>query len=357
MSMSDIIIIGGGIAGIAAAAELSHQAKVTLIEAETALAYHASGRSAALYEPYYGPAPVVELSLASGQGLADAGVLSPRGVMLLAPAGEDRGFAAEAEAMRLQEIDIGQAVATVPILEPAAIGRAAFGGHAQDIDTDLLIQSLARAARGRGARILTGAPAIAIRRANSAWQVTTPKGDIAAPILVNAAGPWADRIAAMAGLAPLGIAARRRSMARIAVPGDHDMRHWPMMLGLGETWYAKPDAGAMIVSPADADPVEPHDAWADDMTIAEGLARYAAMMRVPVQRLLATWAGLRSFAPDGVPVFGRDAGQPDFIWFAGQGGYGFQSALGAARFLGDLLAGRGGDAHLARALDPARFAR
>ena len=357
MNMSDIIIIGGGIAGVAAAAELSHQAKVTLIEAESALACHASGRSAALYEPFYGPAPVVELSLASGPGLAEAGVLSPRGVMLLAPAGEDRGFATEAESMRLQEIDIGQAVATVPILEPAALGRVAFGGHAQDIDTDLLIQSLARAARSRGADILTSAPASAIRRVAGAWQVTMPRGDIAAPVLVNAAGPWADRIATMAGIAPLGIVARRRSMARIAIPGEHDMRHWPMMLGLGESWYAKPDAGAMIVSPADADPVEPHDAWAEDMTIAEGLARYEAMVRVPVQRLLATWAGLRSFAPDGVPVYGRDAAQSDFIWFAGQGGYGFQSAPGSARFLGDLLGGREVDAQLSRALDPARFAR
>lgn len=356
MTTSDIIIIGGGIAGVAAAAELSQQASVTLIEAETALAYHASGRSAALYEPFYGPAPVVELSLASGQGLTDAGVLSPRGVMLLAPMGEDRGFATEAETMQLQEIDVAQAVATVPILDPVAVGRAAFGAHAQDIDTDLLIQTLARAARGRGTSIVTGAPASAIRRVGGLWQVTTSQGDISAPLLVNAAGPWADRIAAMAGVATLGITARRRSMARIGVPGDHDMTHWPLLLGLGETWYAKPDAGAMIVSPADADPVEPHDAWAEDMTIAEGLARYEAMVRVPVQRLLATWAGLRSFAPDGVPVYGRDAAQPDFIWFAGQGGYGFQSAPGSARFLGDLLGGRGVDAQLSRALDPARFA-
>lgn len=357
MSTSDIIIIGGGIAGVAAAAELSHQSKVTLIEAETALAYHASGRSAALYEPYYGPAPVVELSLASGQGLADAAVLSPRGVMLLAPPGEDAGFAVESAAMHLQEIDIAQAVATVPVLEPSALGRVAYGGHAQDIDTDLLIQSLARAARSRGATILTGAPVSGIRRADGTWRVATPQGEVAAPVLVNAAGAWADRIAALAGLSPLGIVARRRSMARIPAPGDHDMTHWPMMLGLGETWYAKPDAGALIVSPADSDTVDPHDAWAEDMTIAEGLARYEAMMRVPVQRLLATWAGLRSFAPDGVPAYGRDPGEPDFIWFAGQGGYGFQSSLGSARFLADLVGGHPVDTLLAQALDPARFAR
>lgn len=357
MSHSDFIIIGGGIAGISAAAELSHHGKVTLIEAESALAYHASGRSAALYEPYYGPDVVVELSLASGQGLADAGVLSPRGVMLLAAKGDETGFAAEAETLQLRGIDTDQAVAMVPILNPAVLGCAALGDHAQDIDTDLLIQTLARAARGRGAHVLTGMPASRIQRQDGRWRVTTPNGDVTAPVLINAAGAWADQIAEMAGIAPVGITAKRRSMARIPVAAGLDPSGWPMLLGKAETWYAKPDAGAMIVSPADAEPVQPHDAWADDMTIAEGLARYEELVTTPVQRVLATWAGLRSFAPDGLPAFGRDTGQPDFVWFAGQGGYGFQSSIGSALFLGDLLSGGAVDVRLASALDPARFAR
>lgn len=357
MNTSDFLVIGGGIAGISAAAELSHQGRVTLLEAEESLGYHASGRSAAMYEPHYGPPAVVELSLVSGALLENLGVLSPRGIMLVAAAGEDQDFALEASLMQLDEIDLHQAVATVPALDPATLGRAAFGGHAQDIDTDLLMQHLVRAARGRGADILTRATAGQIRRDGGQWRVETPLGEFSAPVLVNAAGAWADRIAAQAGVAPVGIVARRRSMARIAVPGDLDVSHWPMVIAMGESWYAKPDAGALIVSPADADEVEPHDAWADDLTIAEGLARCQTMLRFPIRRMIATWAGLRSFSPDGSPVFGRDPAQPEFIWFAGQGGYGFQSSLGAARFLGDVVAGRGTSRGLAAALDPARFAR
>lgn len=357
MSQSDFLIIGGGIAGISAAAELSHLGTVTLIEAEDALAYHASGRSAALYEPFYGPPPVVELSLASGEGLQEMGVLSPRGILLVAAVGEDDGFSLEAMLMQLDEIDIRQAVATVPALDPAVLGRAAFGGHAKDIDTDLLIQQLLRAARGRGARVVTQATATAIRRNGRLWQVETRQGGFVAPVLINAAGAWADRVAALAGVDAIGITARRRSMARIPAPGGYEVLNWPMIIGLGETWYAKPDAGALIVSPADADEVEPHDAWADDLTIAEGLSRYEAMARFPVNRVLATWAGLRSFSRDGCPVFGRDPGHPDFIWFAGQGGYGFQSSLGAAGLLRDLVSGCETQAKLRMAVDPARLRR
>ncbi len=136
-----------------------------------------------------------------------------------------------------------------------------------------------------------------------------------------------------------------------------DPSRWPMIFGVRETWYAKPDAGALIVSPADADPSHPHDAWADDMILAEGLARYEAMMRFPVDRLLASWAGLRSFAPDGSPVYGRDPDLPDFIWFAGQGGYGFQSSAAAARFIADIAADRPTDPELAALMSPGRFAR
>ncbi|WP_294929123.1 FAD-binding oxidoreductase [uncultured Paracoccus sp.] len=355
--MSDIVVIGGGIAGVSAAAELSHLGRVTLLEAEDALASHASGRSAALYEPAYGPPAILELSRLSGPGLADAGVLSPRGMMLVAAVGADRGFDAERDQMGLQEIDPDRAVTICPGLDPARIARAAHSTAAQDIDTDLLIQTHARAARSRGAQILTGAGVTAISRSCGRWHLRTKAGEHAAPLLVNAAGAWADRIAEMAGVRPLGLQPHRRSVARIAMPQGVDVSRWPMLMGLGESWYAKPDAGALIVSPADAEPVPPHDAWADDMVLAEGLARYAEVARHPVRRMLANWAGLRTFAPDGSPAYGRDAGQPDFVWFAGQGGYGFQSSAAAARFIADTVAGRPTDARLAALMDPARFSR
>jgi len=147
-------------------------------------------------------------------------------------------------------------------------------------------------------------------------------------------------------------------MARIPAPGGLDVARWPMIFGAGETWYAKPDAGALIVSPAEEDPSVPHDAFADDMVLAEGLARYEEMVTEPVTRLLANWAGLRTFAPDRVPVIGYAADAPGFFWLAGQGGYGFQSCPAASALAADLVLGRVPEASaaLVAALSPRRFA-
>ena len=180
-------------------------------------------------------------------------------------------------------------------------------------------------------------PPTQIEKTKTGWRVITPNGTYLAQILINAAGAWADTVAQMAGIKTLGIQPRRRSMARIPAPGNHDVSGWPMMFGAGETWYAKPDAGALIVSPADADLVEPQDAWADDMVLAEGIARYEAMVTSPVTQLLANWAGLRSFTPDHVPVIGHDLMQPNFFWLAGQGGYGFQTSPAASELAFNLL--------------------
>jgi D-arginine dehydrogenase len=146
-------------------------------------------------------------------------------------------------------------------------------------------------------------------------------------------------------------------MARIPAPGGHDVSGWPMMFGCGETWYAKPDAGALIVSPAEEHPMAPHDAWADDMVLAEGLARYEEMVTEPVTRMLSNWAGLRTFSPDRVLVIGRDPREPAFFWLAGQGGYGFQSSPAASQLAADLLLERAPAApkDLIAALSPARF--
>ena len=176
-------------------------------------------------------------------------------------------------------------------------------------------------------------------------------------MIVNAAGAWADQIAALAGIAPLGLQPLRRSMARIPAPGGHDVSSWPTLLGVGETWYSKPDAGALIVSPAEEDPAEPHDAWADDMVLAEGLARYEEMVSEPVTRLISNWAGLRTFAPDRVLVIGRDRSHPGFFWLAGQGGYGFQTSAAASQLAAELICGQPPelDAATVAALSPARF--
>ena len=356
--MSDFIIIGGGIAGVSAAARLSELGSVTLLEAEGALAHHASGRSAALYEPRYGAPAVVELSLASEAHFRAAeNVLTPRGLLIVAKADQAEDYAAEVRDMQMDPISVEEARGIVPILNPEAMAMAAYADHAWDIDTDLLLQGFAREAKGRGAQIVTGARVAAIHRGGEGWQVVTPQGEFTGRVLVNAAGAWVDQVAVMAGVRPLGFVPNRRSMARIPAPGGHDISRWPMIFGAGEAWYAKPDAGALIVSPAEEDPQEPHDAWADDMVLAEGLARYEEMVTEPVTRLISNWAGLRTFSPDRVLVIGRDRQVPDFFWLAGQGGYGFQTCPAASQLAADLIGGRvsGLSGGLVKALDPARF--
>ncbi|MGJ8544720.1 MAG: NAD(P)/FAD-dependent oxidoreductase [Sulfitobacter sp.] len=340
--MTDIIVIGGGIAGVSAAARLSSDANVTLLESETALGYHASGRSAALYEANYGSPSTVALNKASGEyhREANGGYLSPRGLLIVAQTHEREAFEADVTAMGVDPVSPAQALEMVPILAAEKLAFAGYHEAAYDIDTDRMIQDFARQLRHAGGRVETSAAVTAIRRDGDMWHVSCGAREFSAPMLVNAAGAWADQIAALAGAAPLGITPLRRSMARLPAPGGHDVTGWPMFFGVGESWYAKPDAGALLVSPAEEDPAEPHDAWADDMVLAEGLDRYQQMVSEPVTRLIGSWAGLRSFAPDRNLVLGPDPDVPGFIWSAGQGGYGFQTAPAASQLVADLTFGR-----------------
>lgn len=352
--MADFIVTGGGIAGISAAARLATLGRVLLLEAEAILGHHASARSAAVFLQGYGEAETVALNRASRPELEARNVLSPRGLLLVTAEPEQAAFEAERDQLGLEEIPLERARALWPILGDGVV-RAAFSDETLDLDTDRLLQGFLREARAAGAEIVTGAPVTAIRRTGEGWRVETPKGAFSGGRLVNAAGAWADRVAAMAGLPPIGLRPLRRSMARIPAPMDPSA--WPMVEGAGESWYMKPDAGALIVSPCDEDPMEPHDAWADDMVLAEGLARFEAHAAMEVTRLLASWAGLRSFAPDRRLVIGPDPLEPAFLWCAGQGGYGFQTACAASRLLAETAGGEGAglEAGIAAALSPARF--
>jgi glycine/D-amino acid oxidase-like deaminating enzyme len=356
--MIDFIIVGGGIAGISAAARLSELGSVVLLEAEDALAYHASGRSAALFEENYGKPTTVALNRASYDFHKDAGVLSPRGLMLIGRDDEKQQFDADKDAMQLPQISVEDAKERFPILNTDRVTQAAFDSDAWDIDTDKLIQTFARMARSNGTDIVTKAAVTGIKRTPKGWAITTAVCAYEASILVNAAGAWVDQIAQMAGITPLGFTPLRRSMARISAPRDHDVNNWPMVFGPGENWYAKPDAGALIVSPGDEDLTTAHDAYADDMVLAEGLARYEHNVTAPVTRLLSSWAGLRTFAPDRSLALGPDARDPSFVWCAGQGGYGMQSSPAASQLLADILSDRPSNlaADAIAGLSPARFA-
>ena len=335
--MTDVLVIGGGIAGISAAARLSASAKVTVLEAESALGYHASGRSAALFDENYGNAAVKALNSASAD--YHQPYLSPRGFLLLGNGTDDDVFDMDLRDLKTDEISVAEAREMVPILGPA-VTRAAYHAAAQDIDTDRMIQDFAKRVRLNGGQIVQNARVDAISFENTHWTVRSGQTSFTAGIIVNAAGAWADQIATLAGLAPIGLQPCRRSIARIPAPNDLQVSDWPLFFGAGETWYAKPDAGKLLVSPADEDPVEPHDAWADDMVLAEGIARYDGHVTTPVTRVETTWAGLRTFAPDRSLVLGPDPQSPNFIWCAGQGGYGFQTAPAASQLVADLAAGQ-----------------
>ncbi|MEJ6390611.1 NAD(P)/FAD-dependent oxidoreductase [Gymnodinialimonas ulvae] len=355
----DFLVIGGGIAGTSAGAALSEQGSVCLLEGEDALAYHASGRSAALYEAQYGLPSTTALNRASRHAheTLDGGLLSPRGLMLLAAPGEDDAFATDCTKMHLDRLSLSEAQAIVPILDLSHITAAAHHADAWDIDTDRMVHHYARRIRAGGA-VHTGTRVTAITRLKNGWRVMANGTPYEARNLVNAAGAWADQIAVLAGLAPLGLTPLRRSMARMPAPGGHDVSGWPMLFGVGESWYAKPDAGAWLVSPAEEGAVDaPHDAYADDMVLAEGIARYQPFVTQEVTRVTASWAGLRTFAPDRNLVIGTDPADPAFLWNAGQGGYGFQTAPAAAGLLADLVGNRPPDldAQTVAQLSPSRF--
>lgn len=361
---SDFLIIGGGIAGTGAAARLAPDAKVTVLEMEDALGRHATGRSAAIFIRNYGNATLRALNAASEpvlknpEGISEESLLSPRGEMLIATEDELEAFRTYLEgADGMEMLTADEAVALFPLLRKETIAAAAIERDAQDIDVDRLLQGFARLARKAGARFVTEAPAQRILRCGGKWRVETPKGAFEAPVLINAAGAWADQVAGLAGVRKVGLVPMRRSAAIVPPPDGIDVTKWPLVASASEQWYAKPDAGKFMVSPADEDPVEPHDAWADDMVLAEGLHRFEQAVTMPVTRVERNWAGLRSFVADRTPVVGFASDAEGFFWLAGQGGYGVQTAPALSRLVADLCLKRPSELpeKVVAALDPARL--
>ena len=348
----DVLVLGAGIAGASVAHFLAPQARVALLEREAFPGWHTTGRSAAMFMESYGPAQVRALTRASRAFLEapfndDAPLIAPRGALFIARA--DRVAAVHAlheqlcrDGTRVRLLGSTAARARVPVLRAQAAALALLDDDSADIDVDRLHQRFLRGARQHGAPLFVNAEVQAIEFSGQRWRVATATQRFTAALLVNAAGAWADSVAALAGVAPLGLEPRRRSAFTFAPPAGCDVHAWPCIADIDETFYFKPDAGVLLGSPANADPVPPHDVVAEELDIATGIARIEAATTLSIRRPLRTWAGLRSFVPDGALVGGFDDAVPSFFWCCGQGGYGIQTspAMGescAARILGKAL--------------------
>ena len=360
---ADIVVIGGGIAGVSAASELAREARVTVLEGEPQIGHHATGRSAAVFILNYGNATLRALnalSLPALKGdLLGQSVLSPRGELLLATEQSLPDLEAYMQgAEGIARVTPEEAIELVPILRREGLVGGCYEPDALGIDVDLLLQGCARMLKQRGGSIRAGAQVRGLRREGAGWRVETAGGAISAGIVVNAAGAWADEVAAMAGLRRLGLQPMRRSAVIMPVHRDiGPFMAWPLFASAAEDWYAKPEATGLMISPADEDPVGPHDAWPDDMVVAEGLYRFEQMVDLPIVRPSHSWAGLRSFVPDRSPVCGFDPAADGFFWLAGQGGYGVQSAPALAALTAALCHGGAPAAppDLLAALSPARL--
>lgn len=334
MKSYDIIVIGAGIAGASVAAHLAATRRVAVLEMEERPGFHSTGRSAASYEPNYGPAPMLALTRASAsffqeppQGFAAAPLLTPReSLFLVTPGQEEAAERLIAKAEDLGEISERAAREVFPILRPGHAKRIFLDFNTGDLDVDLIHNGYLRLLRERGGQVFTGHEVKGLLYRDWKWQVATPHGIFTSPLIINASGAWADTIAKLGGVSPIGLQPKRRSIGVVPMTGYEDFEDWPMVTDAGETWYCKPQSGKLIVSSADATPVDPHDAYADDMAIATGIDRMMTATTLNVGRLDHSWGGLRSFVRDGHPVVGFAPDAEGFFWLAGQGGYGIQSS-------------------------------
>lgn len=361
----DIAVIGAGIAGASVAAELARSARVILIEQESQPGYHTTGRSAAVYSPIYGPQPIRALTRASLNffeqppgGFSDRSLLSPIDAAFVArPNQAEHLSAMEAEladATTVRRIDAEELYQRLPLLRPGYALGAMWDSGTSEIDVAALHQGYLRRFKAGGGTVLTQAEVTELGRTGDGWRVTTAKGDgVSVRTVVNAAGAWADEVGRMAGAEAIGLVPKRRTALMIDAPKDCKVHALPLVVDVEEQFYLKPDAGKLLISPANEDPEPPCDAQPDEMDIAICVDRIEKAFNVSVRRIENPWAGLRSFVADKCPVAGFSERVDGFYWLAGQGGYGIQSAPALAQLAAAEVLGRPIPPHiLAERLDP-----
>jgi len=372
----DILIVGAGIAGASLAWRLAGQRSVALLERESQPGYHSTGRSAAMFMETYGPPMVRALTRASRafyerppEGFAPD-LMQPRGVLYLATHGQEQELTQTCKELApgcpgLLSLDAAATLAHVPCLRPELVHGALYDAGAQDMDVHALHQGFLRGFRqatGADGELRNSAGVTRATHDGRCWTVELADGQtLRARTVVNAAGAWADELAAIFGARPIGLVPHRRSAFTFKAPDGVDASHWPAVVGVDESYYFKPDAGQLLGSPANADPTVPHDVVPEELDIAMGIHQIESVSTLTIRRPASTWAGLRSFVPDGEMVVGHDDASPSFFWLAAQGGYGIQSAAGASALADALLRETALPEELlqqgvdARALSPARL--
>ena len=336
MDSVDVCIIGGGMAGASVAFHLAPHASVVLLEREPHVGYHSTGRSAALYAPQYGGLVIRHLTASAGAflgappaGFAAAPLLTKRGFMMIGseaqrPALERHVAVTHASGQTVIRLSVSEAREIVPSLRPEATDWALLDTSAQDIDVEALLQGFLRGARAHGAHVITARDVGVLERDGAQWRIAGAGFEIRARVVVDAAGAWADEIAARAGVPPLGLVPHRRTAFIFDGPPDVSVAGWPMVTDADELYYFKPEAGRLLGSLAEEVPSPPNDAQPEDLDVATAVDRIERAVDFPIRRVLRSWTGLRVFGRDRDPVSGFEPGVPGFYWHAAIGGYGIR---------------------------------
>lgn len=370
MQEADIVVIGAGIAGASIAFHLTRERRVVLVEAETQPGYHTTGRSAAVYLKGYGNAVIRDLTGASEgffqqppDGFADVPLVHPRGAITLVREDQLPRLQARLEQLhrhvpRAQQLSIEAIRERVPAIHADYAVAGILDDEAQDIDVDAIFQGYLRGFRAKGGSLLVDAPVKSLEAKDGQWRIRAGQHELTAPVVVNAAGAWADVVAGLAGLGPLGLVPKRRTALIVPPPEGFEVTGWPVVDDIDEEFYFRPDAGKLFCSPADETPSEPCDAQPEELDIAIAVDRIEKVIPLNVRRIEHSWAGLRTFAPDRTPIVGFDQRTKGFFWLAGQGGYGIQTAPALSELAALLVQGRQAPAdlaHLLPALAPDRL--
>ena len=346
----DFVVVGAGIAGASVAAALAERGSVAVLDMEEHAGYHTTGRSAALYSSIYGNAVIRALTRASHDflfqppaGFAAHPLVSPRPTLYFARADQsaslDRMRADEDVKAGTEILDANRAAEMVPIFRPGYIHAAAYDRDSADIDVHELHQAFLRKTRALRGRIELGAAVREARTNGSMWSVSTGQQSFIAPVVVNCAGAWGDEFARLAGVRPIGLRPLRRTAMRIEAPLGADVARWPMAIDVDEQFYFKPEAGALLLSPADEHESPACDVQPEELDVAIAVDRFERATSLRVERVTRRWAGLRVFTNDRTPALGFDDKARGFFWLVGQGGYGIQTSPALGRIAASLACG------------------